>query len=92
MQLETENPLNLDVAVSAVLNGKILRQKHGCGTFWVPVSCQEPDEASSPEVELVLDHYRLDRSYGWAIHRSALPWALHPSGHRRGARPDRSRL
>lgn len=75
MQLETENPLNLDVAVSAVLNGKILRQKHGCGTFWVPVSCQEPDEASSPEVELVLDHYRLDRSYGWAIHRSALPWA-----------------
>ena len=74
-RLEAENPLNLDVKVSAVLNGKILRQKHGCGTFWTPASCQGPEETSSPEVELVLDHYRLDRSYGWAIQRFALSWA-----------------
>ena len=75
VQLSAENPLNLDVAVSAVLNGKVLRQKHGCGTFWTPASCQGPEETSSPEVELVLDHYRLDRSYGWAIQRFALSWA-----------------
>lgn len=72
-QLETEHPLSRDVLVQAEVNGRLLRQKHGCGVGWL--SCLRNGVENCPEARQVLDHYGLDPRACWSIQRLSFPWA-----------------
>ena len=54
------------------LNGRELSQRCGCGTCYNP--CLPPETVDS-ESKLVLEHYGLDRNFGWMIWRYSYPWA-----------------
>lgn len=69
-QFERDNPMALHVRVEAVANGNRLRESGGSGTSWNP--CDE--EASRPSGKQLMDHYGLDRRYGWTFQRSRIPW------------------
>lgn len=72
-QIEREHPLNMDVDVQAVLNGETLTGAHGCGLSWIPPECLGPDGplGAEDDAKQVVEHYELDPSRGWAIHRKA---------------------
>ncbi len=72
MRLELDNPMRLDVDSILWLNGRELSQRCGCGTCYNPCL---PPEAVDCESEMVLEHYRLDRNFGWMIWRYSYPWA-----------------
>ena len=72
MWLELDNPMRLDFSSVLWLNGRELRPRHGCGTYYNPCL---PPETVDYESKLALDHYGLDANFGWAIHRFSYHWA-----------------
>ncbi len=66
--LEMKNPLHFGFTPEVTVNGKVLHQKSGSG------SCYVPGEGNDSEVRAVLDHYGLDQSYAWEITRACFPW------------------
>ena len=72
MQMELENPLDLDFSVQIVLNGKTMQSSHGCA---VGISPCLPDGAANEKVaQAAAAHYGLDNSYGWTIYRQSYLW------------------
>lgn len=74
-RMEQCNPLNAGVCLQAELNGKPLRNEHGCGVIWLPMSCRSEGAQPQPEEKRFLEHYGLDPDRAWAIHRFSLAWA-----------------
>lgn len=72
---EKENPLNTNFRAVLTVNGKEIRQRHGCAVSFLPDECIPIGERGSMEAELLLKHYGLDDSCGWAFRRVAFPWA-----------------
>ena len=73
MQMELDNPLDLDFRATIELNGKTMPYSHGCA---VGISPYLPDGASNEKVaQWAADHYDLDDSYGWMIYRKSYSWA-----------------
>ncbi len=71
MQMRAENPMSIDVSLEITVNGKKTPSVHGCGLSWNPCL---PD-LNSVESKGVLEQYKLDPSWGWAVWRAAFPWA-----------------
>lgn len=71
MAADAENPLSVDFRTKATVNGRALRQSHGCGVCWNPCF----PELNGMEAKAVLEHYGLDSDDAWAICRVCLPWA-----------------
>ena len=73
LQMEAEHPLSIHARVQAAVNGKQLRQSHGCGTVWNP--CLPNEECCELEAKWVLEHYGMDETYGWSLWRASFPWS-----------------
>lgn len=71
-RIQNENPLNAEIAPSVILNGASLGRDHSCGISWIPESCGAGE--NQEKAENVLRHYKLDPSFGWAIHRQCFLW------------------
>lgn len=71
MQIDVENPLNVNMNPKVTLNGAELTASHGCGLCWNPCS---PEESNGLDAQSALQHYKLDPEQGYAIWRSAFPW------------------
>ena len=77
-QIRSENPLNFDFHVEIELNGRTMRQKHGSGYGWLPLSCLPNGVRSDYEIREhrpLMTHYRLDPAKAWSIMRVSIPWA-----------------
>ena len=72
LQIRVENPLTARFHPRVLLNSRELRQSHGCAVTWNP--CLPDGEDCELEAKWVLEHYGLDGSYGWIIHRGSFPW------------------
>lgn len=71
--MEHENPTTLDFRGTLTLNGKEMKQKHGCGVGYNPL-----DTACGNNLEgrWAVTHYSLDQNSGWMIWRCAFPWII----------------
>ncbi len=70
MQIDRDNPLDIDIKIKAVLNGTEHPCSHGCGLSWNPCF----PEGNSLVAEHVIQHYGLDPAKGYAVSRSSFPW------------------
>lgn len=70
IQIETENPLAVDINPVILLNGTVVESSHNCGLSWNPCLA----EGNGMEAKAVVEHYGLDPAYGWIIWRFAFPW------------------
>ena len=77
-QMERAHPLRTDILPKVTVNGKMLKNDHGCGISWIPSQCLQGMEAKEAEAERVLDHYGLDPLWGWTICRHSFSWAFGP--------------
>ena len=72
--MSMEHPLSRDVNISAIANGQLVRENHGCGLCWIP-SVLVPQERSRDDiVGKLMDHYNLDPDKAWSINRCSIPW------------------
>lgn len=70
--IELENPLCFHFTPKLLLNGENVKVSHGCAICYNP--CLKDEDYNEPEIMEIIEHYRLDPSYGWVICRSAFPW------------------
>ena len=75
MQIRSENPMDVDFRCTVILNGKTLRQDHGCGVSWIAPECLGGEMDNSREGKALVEHYGLDPSRCWSFHRLSFPWA-----------------
>lgn len=73
-QIFREHPLNLDFRSMLTVNGKELRSEHGCGCTWIVPSCLPEGFKADHNAKEILEHYDLDPSRCWAIHRVSYGW------------------
>lgn len=74
-QMSLEHPLSRDANISAIVNGQLVRENHGCGVSWIP-SVLVPQERSRDDiVGKLMDHYNLDPDKAWSINRCSIPWS-----------------
>lgn len=73
MRMDKENPLVFDFHLEAAVNGRILKNEHGCSLCWIP--CLSEEYAQEPEVRAAMAHYSLDPESGWVISRHCFSWA-----------------
>lgn len=73
-QIQREHPLNIEFTPKVKLNGKELQEDYGCAISWIPVECLEEDICNEAEAKIVLEHYGLDASKAWSIHRYTFLW------------------
>ncbi len=71
MQMELENPLNLDFCPEVRVNGQRLKWR-GSRSYFIP-----SDDLVEQDVDTIqmLEHYHLDRSFAWSFVRARFPWA-----------------
>ena len=72
LQMELDNPLELDFTAVLRVNGRELRAERGCSIAALPPAFPE---GAAQEAERIAAHYRLDRRFGWTVHRLSFPWA-----------------
>lgn len=72
MQIEWENPLFFHFRPCLELNGKTLPPAHGCSVSFIP--CLPEGIIQDSKAKQAVDHYGLDRTYGWVIFRNVFPW------------------
>ena len=74
-QMQSEHPLNAEFEAHVTLNGKELQSDRGYGVSWIPASCLNEEFQNEREAKHILEHYGLDPSRGWTIHRYSFLWA-----------------
>lgn len=74
-QIQNEQPLNMDFRSSLTINGKELQSEHGYGCTWIAPSCLPEGFEADHDAKEILEHYGLDPSQCWAIHRVSYRWA-----------------
>ncbi len=72
LQMALENPLCFSFTPYLRLNEKILQTTHGCAVSFYPGLPE--GVVNEPKAEWVIDHYGLDRAFGWVISRNVFPW------------------
>ena len=72
---EAEHPLKTGFCASLRCNRRVLRQKSGCSTGWIPDSCAWEGWQNEREAQDFLEHYGLDREKVWSFRRLSFPWA-----------------
>ncbi len=72
MQMELENPLNLDFCPEVRVNGQSLKWRGSSRSYFIP-----SDDLVEQDVDTMqmLEHYHLDRSFAWSFVRARFPWA-----------------
>lgn len=70
MQMKADNPLSVDFTARLLLNGKTLQASSSCGSSWIPCF----PERNGSEMYAALEHYGLDPTCGWTLHRVVFPW------------------
>lgn len=73
LQLQRDNPLQLDFSSMVYVNGKKLGHVHGYGTSYNP--CVGPSYTANQDAMQAIQHYGLNPHFGWVILRAAYPWA-----------------
>ena len=79
-QIQREHPLNANFYGKVTCNWESLRNGHGCGVTWLPVSCVPDGIRQNDTAKGILTHYGLDETKGWAFHRWSYPWG-NAAGH-----------
>ncbi|NLK22188.1 MAG: hypothetical protein GX308_09000 [Epulopiscium sp.] len=69
-EIETENPITINISPEIVLNGKTISCSHSYKLSWNPCF----PELNEIESYGACKHYGLDQNSGWVIWRSAFPW------------------
>lgn len=71
LQIEAENPLELEAAYTVEINGRAAPQSKAARTWWLPMY---PD-ACGGDARAAVAHYGLDAADCWVIERVSFPWA-----------------
>lgn len=71
MELEGENPFQWEYGLNALVDGQELEGDSGSGELFLPWPDIAPTSYSS---HWVVDHYSLDKTQCWALHRQVFPW------------------
>lgn len=71
MQIEAENPLEMETAYTMEINGRAAPQSKAVRTCWLPMC---PD-ACGDDARAAIAHYGLDAADCWIIKRVSFPWA-----------------
>ena len=74
-QMSMEHPLSRDVNISAIINGQLVYENHGCGVSWIPSSVVPQGGPRESIVQKLMDHYNLDPDKAWSINRCSIPWS-----------------
>lgn len=74
-ELDKENPLSIDFSPHFSINGKVVQAKHDCGINWIPTGCIAEGTENPREAKQLIEHYRLDETKAWSLHRWSCPWA-----------------
>lgn len=74
-QMSLEHPLSRDANISAIVNGQLVRENHGCGVSWIPSSVVPQGGPRENTVQKLMDHYNLDPDKAWSINRCSIPWS-----------------
>ena len=72
MQIELDNPLDLDFRATIEVNGKAMPSSHGCAVGINP--CLPDGTANDKAAQWAAAHYGLNDSCGWMIYRRSYPW------------------
>ena len=70
LQIEAENPLELETAYTVEINGRAAPQSKAARTCWLPMY---PD-ACGGDARAAVAHYGLDAAGCWVIERVSFPW------------------
>lgn len=71
-QALTEDALEERFRTEVNLNGKTLKPKHGIGMVWNPY--QPSGWYVGVDERAFVEHYGLDKTCGWSLHRVSFPW------------------
>ena len=74
-QMSLEHPLSRDANISAIVNGQLVRENHGCGVSWIPSSVVLQGGPRENTVQKLMDHYNLNPDKAWSINRCSIPWS-----------------
>lgn len=74
MEMELDNPMQLDFTAQICLNGRTLRTSCSCAVSCHPCISEEV-VCCEPAAKHVMEHYGLDAASGWVIYRNTFPWA-----------------
>ena len=69
-QVQAEHPFCQDFRTALAVNGRALRQRHGCGSVWLPIW---PDREEK-DMQAALRHYGLDEGDCWQLWRLSFAW------------------
>lgn len=69
--------MHIDFRADLELSGELIRYKHGHGGVWIPEELSGNDSWMERNEKSVLEHYALDLSGAWVIHRLSFPWEGH---------------
>ena len=73
--MSLEHPLSRDANISAIVNGQLVRENHGCGVSWIPSSVVPQGGPRENTVQKLMDHYNLNPDKAWSINRCSIPWS-----------------
>lgn len=73
-EIEKTNPLEIKFNSKLSVNREVLLPKTGSGLSWIPPKYLSSDVKNVEEAEAVLQHYGLDASAAWSLHRWSYPW------------------
>ena len=74
-QMSMEHPLSRDANISAIVNGQLIHENHGCGVSWIPSSVVPQGGPREDIVLKLMDYYKLDPDKAWSINRCSMPWS-----------------
>lgn len=69
-QVQAEHPFCQDFRAALAVNGRALRQRHGCGSVWLPIWPDREDR----DMRAALRHYGLDEGDCWQLWRLSFAW------------------
>lgn len=69
-QAQAEHPFCQDFRAMLAVNGRGLRQRHGCSSVWLPLWPDREDR----DMRAALQHYGLDTGDCWQLHRLSFEW------------------
>ena len=69
-QAQAEHPFCQDFRAMLAVNGRGLRQRHGCSSVWLPLWPDREDR----DMQAALRHYGLDEGDCWQLYRLSFEW------------------
>lgn len=74
VEIDLENPLNIEFCPYLTINDKQLTNKCGMATSWIPANCLPDDVQNDRKARQIIKHYGLDETRAWSFHRNAFLW------------------